>query len=350
MLRGGSHVRAGLCPSGGVLPPAPTRLGREVPAIEVRPGIPEALSALAERALHPEEPDGIHAVSAIAALLRKPEPVAGAPAATPAAPPVPQLSPAERRLIKERRIKLGVAGGMLAAFSALIILIVASMAKQVMASIGDPQVLPNSITAPLQSAGGPGTSSSGTPTGPGTTTGTTDTTTPGPTTKSTPSTSTQLVAPVAVKIASATVFDPEGDWRQGGSKDNVGQVPRAFDGDPTTSWKTYDYNQQFPVGGNKQGVGLTLELDKEVTAASVTVTSDTPDTTVEVRSAPGPDADLSATKVLGSGTITNQPVTINLTGATKSKYLIVWFTKLAPKPDSSKFKSDLTEVSVTGRP
>ena len=38
---------------------------------------PEALSALAERALHPEEPDGIHAVGAIAALLRSPETVAG---------------------------------------------------------------------------------------------------------------------------------------------------------------------------------------------------------------------------------------------------------------------------------
>ena len=54
----------------GSIQPAPTSLGRELPADEVRPAVPEALSALAERALHPDEPDGIHAVGAIAALLR----------------------------------------------------------------------------------------------------------------------------------------------------------------------------------------------------------------------------------------------------------------------------------------
>ena len=47
--------------------------------------VPEALSALAERALHPEEPDGIHAVGAIAALLRSPETVAGIAQAPPVA-------------------------------------------------------------------------------------------------------------------------------------------------------------------------------------------------------------------------------------------------------------------------
>ena len=66
----GQHVPGG---RSATLPPAPTRLGRELPAAEARPAVPEALSALAERALHPEEPDGIHAVGAIAALLRSPE-------------------------------------------------------------------------------------------------------------------------------------------------------------------------------------------------------------------------------------------------------------------------------------
>ena len=71
------------------LPPAPTRLGRQVPADEVVATVPEALSALAERALHPEEPDGIHAVGAIAALLRSPETVAGVADA----PPAPEVRP-----------------------------------------------------------------------------------------------------------------------------------------------------------------------------------------------------------------------------------------------------------------
>lgn len=331
----------------GVLPPAPTRRGREVPAIEVRPGIPEALSALAERALHPEEPSGIHAVSAIAALLRKPEPVAGEPGtAAPEAPQVPQLSAGERRLIKERRIKLSIAGVMLAAFSALIIIIVASMAKQVMDSVGDPAVLAGpSSAAPATSEGEKATATAATTPSTSATTApsTSQNSTSGPPT----TTSAQLPPAAPVKIVSATVYDPEGDWPQGGSRDNVGQVPRAFDGDPTSSWQTFDYNQQFPTA--KTGVGLTLELEKEVTVVSVTVTSDTPDTTIEVRSTPGVDAPLTATKVLGSATITNQPVTINLKDATKSKYLIVWVTKLAPKPGTNKFKSDISEITLTGR-
>ena len=69
--------------TGRELAAAPTRLGRELPADEVRPDVPEALSALAERALHPDEPDGIHAVGAIAALLRSPETVAGIAQAPP---------------------------------------------------------------------------------------------------------------------------------------------------------------------------------------------------------------------------------------------------------------------------
>ena len=120
--------------TGRELPAAPTRLGRELPADEVRPDVPEALSALAERALHPEEPDGIHAVGAIAALLRSPETVAGIAQA----PPVPEakpLSPADRRLIKERRVKLGLASVVLAVFAVLIVIAIGGLTNQFVASI-----------------------------------------------------------------------------------------------------------------------------------------------------------------------------------------------------------------------
>ncbi len=125
----------------GALPAAPTHGGREVPVGELRPEVPAALSRLAERALHPDEPDGIHAIGAIAALLRQPEALP-APAQQPAASPartVRSLTPSERRLVKERRVKLGIGALMLAAFTALIIIVVASLAKQFMASVADPQ-------------------------------------------------------------------------------------------------------------------------------------------------------------------------------------------------------------------
>ena len=132
--RVGAGRPVGSAESGRPVPAAPTRLGRELPADEVRPAVPEALSALAERALHPEEPDGIHAVGAIAALLRSPETVAGIAQA----PPVPEakpLSPADRRLIKERRVKLSLASVVLAVFAVLIVIAIGGLTNQFVASI-----------------------------------------------------------------------------------------------------------------------------------------------------------------------------------------------------------------------
>jgi len=98
------------------------------------PPVPEALSALAERALHPEEPDGIHAVGAVAALLRSPETVAGI-SQQPTVTPVKPLSPADRRLIKERRVKLSLAAVVLAVFAVLIVIALGGLTNQFVASI-----------------------------------------------------------------------------------------------------------------------------------------------------------------------------------------------------------------------
>ena len=51
--------------------------------------------------------------------------------------------------------------------------------------------------------------------------------------------------------------------------------------------------------------------------------------------------------MLGSGTVADGTVTIPLTGAPKSKYLIVFVTKMAPTPDNQ-FQSKINEVTVQG--
>ncbi|GGL96865.1 murein biosynthesis integral membrane protein MurJ [Nakamurella endophytica] len=324
------------------LPAAPTRLGRELPASQVRPGIPEALSALAERALHPQDPDGIHAVGAIAALLRSPD-TAAAPAEELEPEPAESLRPAERRLIRERRVKLAIGATMLVAFSALIVIVVASLAKQALAGVQDPTVSDvgrpavSSAPAPSSSAGASRTTRS-------TRSQPSKATTPASRTTgtSTTSTSTTTVPPAApVPVASATVYDPQGD----GNKDNIGQVERAFDNDPSSGWNTFVYKQQFPT--LKQGVGLTLELQREAVPTSVTVSSDTPGTKVEIRTATGSDVPLASTRVVGTGLLNGAaPVTIKLDGAPRSKYLIVFVTQLAPQ--GSGFQSSLTEIAVSG--
>ncbi len=323
------------------LTPAPTRLGREVPANEVRPNVPAALAALAERALHPDDPAGIHAVGAIAALLRQPE---AGPAVQPQAvdePVRPALNPAERRLVKERRAKLAIATVMIAAFSALIIIVVASLAKQVLSDVAGP-----TVTGIQKLTNGPAT----TPKAPPKTTAKPSSSSSGATAgTSSPPTTTAPAAPVGVvqKITDASVYDPLGN----GVKDNTDQVPLAFDGNQQTFWPTFVYKQQFP-SALKPGVGLTLVFGNPITPTSVTVSSDTPDTTIEIRSAAGPDLPYDQTTALAQGHIIGGSnaapgsVKINLTNAPKSKYLVVFVVHMAADGDG--FKSDINEIAVTG--
>jgi len=325
------------------LPPAPTRSGREVPVSDLRPAVPAALSALATRALHPDEPDGIHAVGAIASLLRQPDAVPAAPARTPAAQPartVRLLTPAEKRLVKERRAKLTVAAVMLAAFTALIIIVVASLTKQFMNSVADPAsdgLAPISTsarttsTAPLSTGTAPNKSTAST----------------GSATSSRASTSPSSTAVVAapVKIVGGAVYDPQGD----GNKDYEDLVDRAYDGDPTTQWLTFPYFQQFGPNGLKEGVGLLLELEKPITVSTVQVTTSMPGITVQIRSIPTGDVNtpLDQTQVIGSATIAGtDPVTVPTSGATKSKYICV-FVSQAVQVDG-RWQGALSEISVTG--
>jgi putative peptidoglycan lipid II flippase len=51
--------------------------------------------------------------------------------------------------------------------------------------------------------------------------------------------------------------------------------------------------------------------------------------------------------VLGTGTVANGTVTIPLTGAPKSKYLLLFVTKMSPTSDNQ-FQSKINEVTIQG--
>ncbi len=337
-LSGNADPTRKLGTSGGQpLPVATTRRGREIPANEARPGVPEALSALAERALHPDEPAGIHAVGAISALLKQPDPPPATVAPSAGSPARPMLAPAERRLIRERRIKLSVAAVMIAAFSALILIVTASLSKQVLGSIQDPNLTTVAkLDSPRPSAAVTSNSRSSGSRAPSVTASGPGRSSPAPSSSAAPT-----VPPSApVKITDATVYDPNGD----GVKDNTEQVPQAFDGFPATAWATFVYKDQLPA--LKPGVGLTLEFATEITPTSVQVTSDTPNSMFEVRSATSRDMPFEQTTVIGEGMATSSPVTISLTSAPKSKYLIVFVSHFSPS--GLKWKSDINEIAVAG--
>ncbi len=239
---------------------------------------------------------------------------------------------------------------MIAAFSALIIIVVASLAKQVMGDVAGPTV---TGVAKLTSAPVAPTTTRSTPPKTSPSQASTDASSSAPrtTASSTPS---AAPAPVAVvqKIVTASVYDPKGD----GVKDNIDQVPLAYDGDPSTTWQTFVYKQQFP-SSTKPGVGLQLTFASAITPTSVTVSSDTPNvavpgapsTIIEVRSATGIDLTYEQTTALARGTINpGAPgsVTIDLTKAPKSQYLVIFVVQMGA--DGSRFKSDINEVSVSG--
>jgi putative peptidoglycan lipid II flippase len=233
------------------------------------------------------------------------------------------LSAADRRLIRERRAKLSLAGVVMAVFAILIIIALGGLTNQFMASIQNsaPDELPMIDSATATSAP---PSSEGAP-------------------SSAPATTAGAAAAAPVPIVGGAVYDPEGD----GTPDYKDYVDRAFDGNESSFWLTWVYKQQFPT--LKSGVGLTLELERQVSPTQVTVKSPTNGTVVEVRTAdslkPGP---VDSTTKLGSATVTDGVATVDISNAPASKYLIVYVVKLGQTPDNQ-FQSKINEIAVTGR-
>ncbi|MDQ2844802.1 MAG: murein biosynthesis integral membrane protein MurJ [Actinomycetota bacterium] len=327
---------------------APSRNGREVPAAELNPQVPVPLSDLAGRALHPDDPDGIHAVGALSTLLRDPDvaPTQGAPgspeAAAAAAPPPPAtMSPADRKLRQERRVKLGIATAFLAAFVAMILIIVASLAKNTLTSINTYNISNlGPVSTSVSQKATPTTVSQSTVTSPstpgsgGSANGTTAATTSG-----------AAAAVVPQQIIQGAVYDPD---HHSGSKDYEDLVDRLWDGDPTTAWLTFAYKQQFGPNAYKRGVGVVLQFAKPVTPQSVTITAVTPGVGIEVRTATSlQQGGLETTQVLGSGQIGSGPGTIQLSNAPSSQFLLVFITSMPPT-DSGQFQAKLGEIVVNG--
>ncbi|MBK1784582.1 protein kinase family protein [Prauserella cavernicola] len=132
-----------------------------------------------------------------------------------------------------------------------------------------------------------------------------------------------------------TVYNPEGEG------DSVANAARATDGDPTTIWRTDEYQQQFPTF--KTGVGLVATFDSPLELAAVKITAVSPGTNVEIRVADEPEPALDATQVVGSGTIEGTETEIDLQEPTSSQYVIVWITSLSG--EEPEFVSEFGELA-----
>lgn len=146
------------------------------------------------------------------------------------------------------------------------------------------------------------------------------------------------VAGAPIAIASGQVFDPFGD----GEPENDQDVPQAFDGDEATAWSTLTYRGSPAFGNLKDGVGLLLDLGSAQAVSAVTLTSNSPGATVEIRTADEPATTLDGFTVAADGTADggslafDEPVT--------TQYVLVWITGLVDSENG--FSADLSEVTV----
>ncbi len=333
-------------PQNGMSPPlaaAPTGGGRELPADEVRATASAGLSALAERALHPEGAHGVRSAAAIAALLHSAETVPVVAGAEPDEEPVLTAGQlAERRLVRERRAKLSIAGVMLLALTVLVAIVIGSAIKRVVDSVQDPVITSDQAVDITSETLAPTAGDAPPPADPGTAES-----------SAAPSTTAAAATPVPVAITAGDVYDPQGR----GQKDYVSYVDRAFDGDPGTAWQTFAYFQQFGPNGLKTGVGLMLTLDRSVRPLTVTVATTTPSTAdcattnnclkVQIRASDGDiDAPLDATTVLAESQIGNAPAAIAIPDtAPTSQYLIVFVSGLTG--GGNNWEASLSDIQVT---
>ncbi|GAA1340143.1 protein kinase family protein [Saccharothrix algeriensis] len=125
--------------------------------------------------------------------------------------------------------------------------------------------------------------------------------------------------------------------------DNANRASRAVDNDPTTVWQTENYFQPFPA--LKPGIGLMASFAEPVKLASITVTSPSEGTVVEVRVAASDGAPLEETKVVATATLTGGQTQIQLDDHEPTGHVLVWVTKLAGGERNN--KSEIAELVYT---
>ncbi len=118
-----------------------------------------------------------------------------------------------------------------------------------------------------------------------------------------------------ITLTGIASFDPEGD----NQVEHEEAVARAADGDESTYWTTESYDNF-----EKSGVGVILDAERTVQPKTMTITTDTPGFTAEIRASDSPTGGFEP--VSQSRTIENR-FRYNLR-ATDARYFMVWITDL----------------------
>ncbi|WP_168582838.1 protein kinase family protein [Gephyromycinifex aptenodytis] len=156
-------------------------------------------------------------------------------------------------------------------------------------------------------------------------------------TSSSPATSPTSAAPIA--IVSARAMDPQGD-----NKENDGQAPRAYDGDPETAWTSEGYKAaDYQTLKDSVGLAFTLPKDAAPSHISLTLAENPQDVTVSINSSRSLK---DATEVASlQGVTGTQEIDIPKQAQGKGRYIIVMVSSAAE--DGDRFRATISEISLS---
>ena len=149
-------------------------------------------------------------------------------------------------------------------------------------------------------------------------------------------------------VVEAKSFDPSADG--GNDEENPDDAELAVDGDPTTGWQTLRYIGNPELGGLKPGVGLVLDLGEQRSVGTVTLQVWGQGSDVQVLvptesgAATAPTDTIEDWKVIASADDVARTVELTADPAAETRFLLVYFTRLAP--DGGEFRAGIDEVQV----
>jgi hypothetical protein len=160
-------------------------------------------------------------------------------------------------------------------------------------------------------------------------------------TKGGPTTSPTAGRQVAVlQVDHAFGFDP----KPGDGDEKSDRAPLAIDSKPDTAWTTDGYNTA-DFGRLKSGVGLLLDMGKGVRISDVKVSLPEP-TGAVLQLRVGDEPRLNALDSVAKDTDANGTIDFHLSTQARGRYVLLWFTKLAP--DGGRFRGKISDVVVHG--
>jgi hypothetical protein len=151
-----------------------------------------------------------------------------------------------------------------------------------------------------------------------------------------------------IKVASVTSFDPP---PKGNGEENNRLVGKVIDGNPDTTWYSKSYNASS-LPPYKPGIGLVLDLGSDHNVSGVTLDLKGSGTTFELRAAAAGTSSMPSSlddySLVKKQTGAGGKVTVAAPSSVKTRYLLVWLTKIPNASEGGGFRSEIAEISVKG--